>query len=93
MGELKMSLFDQYLRRSEEIIGNRTRAEERYDNEVVRWLKKGVGIRRAIKKANKKYPAEALKVSEQNIGDVANHYEYLLQHMEIMKRISLNQGK
>ena len=36
-----MSLIDQYLRRSQEIIGSRTRAEERYDHEVITWLNKG----------------------------------------------------
>ncbi len=88
-----MGFIDQYLRRSQEIIGNRTRAEERYDNEVIKWLKKGVNIRRAIKKANKKYPDEALKVNKTNVDDVATHYEYLMQHLEIMQRISPTQGK
>lgn len=88
-----MSLIDQYLRRSQEIIGNRTRAEERYDHEVIKWLKKGVNIRKAINKANKKYPDEALKVDETNVDDVAAHYEYLRQHMEIMRRIRPKQGK
>jgi hypothetical protein len=88
-----MSLIDQYLRNSQEIIGNRTQSEERYDNEVIKWLRKGVNIRRAIKKANKKYPDEALKVNEANVDDVAAHYEYLRQHLEIMQRISPQQGK
>ena len=88
-----MNLIDQYLRRSQEIIGKRTNAEERYDNEVVKWLKKGVNIRKAINKANKKYPDEALRIDETNVDDVAVHYEYLRQHMEIMQRIDPKPGK
>ena len=34
-----MDFIEQYLRRSQEIIGDRTRAEIRYDNEVIRWLR------------------------------------------------------
>ena len=88
-----MSLIDQYLRNSQKIIGNRTQSEERYDNEVIKWLRKGANIRRSIKKANEKYPDEALKVNETNVDDVAAHYEYLMQHFEIMQRISPKQGK
>jgi hypothetical protein len=88
-----MSLIDQYLRRSQEIIGSRTRAEERYDHEVTTWLNKGVTIRKAIKKANQKYPGEALKVDDTNVDEVAAHYEYLRQHMEIMRKINSKQDK
>lgn len=88
-----MSLTDQYLRRSQEIIGNRTRSEVRYDNEVIKWLKTGVDIREAISKASKKFPDEALRIDETNIDDVAAHYEYLMQHMEIMRRISPKRRK
>lgn len=93
IGELAMSLIDQYLRRSQEIIGSRTRSEEQYDNVVITWLKKGLNIKRAIKKANKRYPDEALKVDQTNVDDVAAHYEYLMEHMEIMKRISSEQDQ
>ena len=82
-----MSLIDQYFQRSQDIIGDRTPDEERYDNEVIKWLKKYGKIRKAINKANKKYPNEALKYDETNINDVASHYEYLLQHMEIVQKI------
>jgi len=83
-----MSLIDQYLRRSQEIIGSRTQAEERYDNEVVKWLREGASIRKAINRANQKYPDEALELDETNVRDVAAHYEYLMQHMEILRKIS-----
>ena len=83
-----MSIIDQYLRNSQEIIGDRTQAEEQYDDEVIKWLRKGMNIRRAVKKANKKYPDEALKVNKTNAGDVAAHYEYLKEHLELMQRLN-----
>jgi len=82
-----MSLIDQYLQRSQDIIGERTAHEERYDNEVIKWLKKYGKIRKAINKANKKYPNEALNYDDSNIDDIASHYEYLMQHMEIVQKI------
>jgi hypothetical protein len=33
-----VDLLSQYLQRSQEIIGDRTREEMRYDKEVLRWL-------------------------------------------------------
>ena len=88
-----MSLIDQYLRRSQEIIGNRTRSEARYDNEVIKWMKQGMGIRKAISEANKKYPDEALIIDETTADDVAAHYEYLMQHIEIVRKISPKRHK
>jgi hypothetical protein len=92
-GESAMNLIDQYLRRSREIIGDRTEAEERYDDEVVAWLRKGAGIRKAIHEANNKYPDEALEIDEANVDDVAAHYEYLVQHAEITQKIDPTQDK
>jgi hypothetical protein len=83
-----MDIIEQYLLRSQEIVGNRTQEEERYDKEVIRWLRKGKNIRKAINKANKKYPKEALQVDESNINDVAVHYEYLLEHADIIGKTS-----
>ena len=82
-----MDLFNQYLQRSQEIIGDRTREEMRYDKEVLRWLRKGKKIQKAIERANKKYPKEALEVNEKTINDVAAHYDYLLEHENIMKKM------
>ena len=83
-----MDILEQYLQRSQGIIGNRTKDEERYDKEVLRWLRKGKSIRKAINKANKKYPKEALSVDESNLNDVASHYDYLLEHENIIREIS-----
>ena len=83
-----MDFIEQYLSRSQEIIGDRSRAEIRYDNEVIRWLRKGREIRKAIKKANKKYPNEALKLDGSDINDVVPYYDYLLEHENIIHKIS-----
>jgi len=80
-----MNFTEQYLQRSQEIIGDRTPEEELYDNEVVMWLKKFGKIRKALNKANKKYPNEAMQYDDSNINNISSHYEYLLQHMEITK--------
>jgi len=82
-----VNLINQYLQRSQEIIGDRTREEVRYDKEVLRWLRKGKKIQKAIERANKKYPKEALEVNDRTINDVAAHYEYLLEHENIMKKM------
>ncbi len=82
-----MDFLNQYLQRSQEIIGDRTREEVRYDKEVLRWLQKGKKIQKAIERANKKYPKEALEVNDRTINDVAAHYEYLLDHENIMKKM------
>jgi len=84
-----MTFFDQYMRRSQEIIGDRTPEEEMYDNEVVICLKKYGNIRKAINRANKKYPEEALQYNDENIGDIELHYKYLMDHIEIVLKISL----
>ena len=83
-----MDILEQYLNRADEIIGDRTKDEIRYDNEVLRWLRKGKGINKDIKKANQKYPKEAIQVDENNINDVAAHYEYQLEHENIMRKMS-----
>jgi hypothetical protein len=82
-----VDLLNQYLQRSQEIIGDRTREEMRYDKEVLRWLRKGKKIQKAIEKANKKYPKETLEIDDKTIDDVAAHYEYLLEHESIMKKM------
>ena len=82
-----MDFINQYLQRSQEIIDDRTKEEMRYDKEVLRWLRKGKKIQKAIERANKKYPKEVLEVNDRTINDVAGYYEYLLEHENIIKRL------
>ncbi len=72
------------MRRAKEVIGDRSPAEEEFDNEVLRRLRAGADIRLAIASANATHPAEALTIDDTNAGDVAAHYEYLLEHERIM---------
>ena len=82
-----MDLVKLHLARAAEIIGKRTPGEERYDRELIRWLEKGKPIRKAIAKANDKHPREALQIDDASLPDVQNHYEYLLEHERIMRRL------
>jgi len=82
-----VDFLNQYLQRSREVIGDHTQEEVRYDKEVLRWLRKGKKIQKAIERANNKYPKEALDVNDRTINDVAAHYEYLLEHEDIIKKM------
>ena len=83
-----MNFFQQYLDRSKEIIGDRSPAEERYDKEVIRWMRKGKTIEKAITKANKKFPSEALQLTDETLPDVEGHYEYLEQYDAINRKMN-----
>ena len=73
--------------RANEIIGDRTPDEARYDREVVRWMRKGKNVGKAIAKANQKFPNEALTIDDENLADVQSHYEYLAEHELIMEKL------
>jgi len=75
-----MDIVKQYLERAAEVIGARTSDEERYDREVTRWVERGKPIKKAIAKANEKFPAEALAVDDALLPDLQARYEYLLEH-------------
>jgi len=79
--------LSEFTGRSNEIIGDRTPDEERYDREVLRWMRKGKSVSKAIGKANQKFPKEALKVDDNNLTDVQSHYEFLANHELIMERL------
>ena len=81
-----MGSIDQYMQRSQDIIGERTPEEEQYDNELIKCLKRYGKIRKAINRANKKYPEEALKYNDENIGDIEAHYVYLMNHMDMISK-------
>ena len=83
-----MDILKHYLNRADEIIGERTAEETEYDREVIRWLRKGKGIKKAIAKANEKYPAEALQLDDSNLADVQSHYEYQAEHEAIMEKFN-----
>ena len=82
-----MDILKQYTERADEIIGERTPDEQKYDREVIRWMRKGKTVAKAIAKANEKYPTEALQVDNDNSADVQAHYEYLAEHDAIMQKL------
>nr|MDO8084798.1 PadR family transcriptional regulator [Candidatus Sigynarchaeum springense] len=88
-----MAWKDAYLRRAKEIIGDRTPAEAAYDADVLHWLRLGLDIHTAIIRANAMHPEEALTVDDENVGDVAAHYEYLLEHEKIAAMIAASGSK
>jgi len=83
-----MDILKHYITRANEIIGDRTPEEQKYDHEVIRWMRKGKSIKKAIAKANEKYPSEALQVNEDTLADVQGHYEYLAEHDTIMEKLN-----
>jgi hypothetical protein len=87
-----VNVLKQYIDRAEEIVGERTPDEEKYDREVIRWLRRGKNINKAIAKANQKYPKEALQVNDDNLADVEAHYEYLAEHEAIMEKLDALKG-
>lgn len=82
-----MDILKQYIERANETIGERTPEEQKYDHEVMCWMRRGKSITKAIAKANEKYPAEALQVDHDNLADVEAHYEYLAEHEGIIEKL------
>ncbi|CAN5747813.1 hypothetical protein BH20ACI3_BH20ACI3_17620 [soil metagenome] len=82
-----MDILKQCTERANEIIGERTPDEQKYDREVIRWMRRGKSITKAIVKANEKYPTETLQIDNDNLADVQAHYEYLAEHNPIMEKL------
>ena len=76
-----------YLDRAAEIIGDRTPSEIAHDDAVVEELNQGRTIEEALSLAGEKHPGEAIKWDNGNIGDIADHYEYLKEHTRIMRML------
>ena len=62
-------------------LSDRSSAEVAYDEVILTCLREGKLIEESIKVANAKYPDEALQISENNLKDIRDHYEYLLNHL------------
>ncbi|HDZ01487.1 MAG TPA: hypothetical protein ENH52_08500 [Nitrospirae bacterium] len=80
-------LYSQLSSEFEESLKERNSDEIAYDNAVIKELKKGRNIKKALKMADKKYPDEALQYNNENINDIASHYDYLLNHESIKNKI------
>ena len=84
---MKNKLLNAYMRQAEQIIGQRTRAEIAHDDDIVAGLEMGLPIEAALANAAQKHPAEALPWDDSTIGDIAAHYDYLREHMQILRKL------
>lgn len=83
-------LLDAYLERTAEfsaMLKERTPGEVAYDNEVVAGLRRGLSIKKALELAGEKYPEEALHWDKTTIGEIKDHYEYLMNHEDILPKL------
>ena len=83
-------LIDSYLKGTAEfstMLEERTPGEVAYDNEVVTELRKGLSIEEALKLAREKHPGEALQWDDETIKDIKAHYEYLMNHEDILAKL------
>ena len=90
MGDEVKDLIESYLKDTagfSSMLGERTPGEVAYDNEVVIGLRRGLSIKRALELAGEKYPEDALKWDDETINDIKAHYEYLMNHEDILDRL------
>jgi hypothetical protein len=80
--------YQQYFAGFEEELEQRTPDEVAYDNVIIKELSKGRSIKKALKIAARQYPDEALQYTDENIDDIQEHYEFLLNHELIKKKIA-----
>jgi len=82
-----IDFYNQISSSFEESLKERTPDEIAYDSVVIKELRKGRSIKKALRIAGKKYPNEALKYNDGNIDDIYAHYDYLLNHELIKAKI------
>ena len=75
------------------MLKERTPGEIAYDNEVVARLRSGLPITKALGLAGEKYPDEALQWDENSIAEIKDHYEYLMNHEDILSKIAVLSSK
>jgi hypothetical protein len=88
---MNVNEINAYLERAREIIGERTQAEIDYDNAVVAHLQQGLDIKGAIRAANREHPQEALRPGPEHWQDLADRYEYILEHKTILRRLDIKE--
>lgn len=82
-------MFNEYLKSTEEMramLALRSPAEVAYDKEVVGGLRKGLSIKKALKRAALKHPGEALQWDDDSISSIRGNFEWLMEHEEIMAK-------
>jgi rubrerythrin len=89
-------LSDAYLESTGEfsqMLKERTPGEIAYDSEVVGGLRRGLPILKALELAKEKYPDEALQWDDDTIADIQDHYEYLMNHEDILSKLKALSSK
>jgi hypothetical protein len=84
-------LLDAYLDSAaefSEMLKERTQGEIAYDYEVVAGLRRGLSISKALELANEKYPDQVLQLDDDTLVDIKAHYEYLMNHEDILSRLT-----
>jgi hypothetical protein len=90
------ALSDTYLASTaefSEMLKERTPGEIAYDSEVVAGLRRGLSILKALELAKEKYPDEALQWDDNTIVDIQDHYEYLMNHEDILSKLKALSSK
>ena len=82
------SFINAYLKRAQEIIGDRSPGEIDYDDAVVTHLKGGKNIKEAIEVANRQFPEEALEPAAYGWEDLESRYQYLKDHKAILAKLN-----
>ena len=83
-------LLDAYMESTAEfsaMLKERTAGETAYDHAVVAGLKSGLSITKALELAGEQYPDEALQWDENSIVEIKDHYEYLMNHEDILSKL------
>jgi hypothetical protein len=70
-----------------ETLKERTPGEIAYDSAVVASLRRGLSIVNALELAKEKYPDEALQWDDDTIVDIKDHYQYLMNHEDILSKL------
>jgi hypothetical protein len=70
-----------------EMLKERAPGEIAYDSEVVAGLRRGLSILKALELAKEKYLDEALQWDDDTIVDIKNHYQYLMNHEDILSKL------
>ncbi len=85
------ALTSLYLNSSSDVaqtLQERSPGEVAFDDEVVRCLRQGMEIRAALTAASAKFPDEGLQWTEETLPHIAAHYEYLLNHEDIVRMVT-----
>jgi hypothetical protein len=82
------NLISNYLKKAQEIIGERSLGEIEYDDAVIANIEEGNNIKKSIEAANTIFPKEALAPDVYAWDDLDSRYQYLKEHKAIQAKLS-----